>query len=193
MQSKAEARLAIRERLARLSQYERDIESRILCREIGKLLGESPSIVGAYLPYLDEPDIRPLIGDLIAKGWTIAIPSVRKKGMTFWSISDISDVQRDPVTKMPQPFGGKPLPDESSIATVIVPARALTTSGDRLGRGNGGYDRWITSQRRRNPRTNYIGVCFECQLLATVPVEQHDERLGIVLTAKAVHIVDNKH
>ena len=183
MQSKADLRLAIRERLARLTQHERDIESRIICREIGKLLGETPSVVGAYLPYLDEPDIRPLIGELTKKGWTIAIPSVRREGMTFWSIDDVSDVRRDPVTNMPQPVGGKPLANEASVTAVIIPARALTRSGDRLGRGNGGYDRWISAQRQRNTLTQYIGVCFDCQLLPTVPIEGHDERLDIILTA----------
>lgn len=186
MPTKAEVRLAIRERLRKLPEKDRAMEGRVICRQLKKMLGDKPATVGAYLPFLDEPDIRPLILEWIETGWTVCIPSVPSIGkspMAFRIIRNLTDVRRDPVTGIPQPMEGIPLENEASIGTVIVPGRAFTNRCDRLGRGSGGYDHWIHLQRKRNPATTYIGVCFECQMLQEIPIEPHDERVVIVITS----------
>ena len=34
-------------------------------------------------------------------------------------------------------------------STILIPGRAFDAKGNRLGRGNGGYDKWIAEQRER--------------------------------------------
>jgi 5-formyltetrahydrofolate cyclo-ligase len=54
----------------------------------------------------------------------------------------------------------------------------------RLGRGNGGYDRWISAVRPINPSIQYIGVCFECQVVGDIAYEAHDEKVHRVVTSR---------
>jgi 5-formyltetrahydrofolate cyclo-ligase len=72
-----------------------------------------------------------------------------------------------------------PPPDPSHVDVVIVPGTAFTPDGHRLGQGGGWYDRFLPQLR---PDCVKIGVCFELQLLAGLPVEDHDVRLDVVVT-----------
>jgi len=189
MPTKAEVRLAIRDRLRKLPEKDRAIEGRVICRQLKKMLGDKPATVGAYLPFLDEPDIRPLILEWIETGWTVCIPSVPSIGkspMAFKIIRNLTDVRRDLTTGIPQPVKSMPLENEASINTVIIPGRAFTAACDRLGRGSGGYDHWIHLQRKRNPATKYIGVCFECQMFQEIPIESHDQKVDMVITSRKI-------
>lgn len=184
MDTKASIRLAIRDRLQKLSENDRRVESQVIVRELKKLIANSKA-VGVYLPYVDEPDIRPLITDLLSQKIVICLPKAATHGMAMHQILSLEDIQRNPVTNIPEPITLNPL-DEKTIDVVIVPGRAFTARCERLGRGNGGYDRWIAEQRKRNPATQMIGVCFECQILQNMILEPHDEKMDAVLTSTRI-------
>jgi 5-formyltetrahydrofolate cyclo-ligase len=60
---------------------------------------------------------------------------------------------------------------------IVVPGVAFTKDGKRLGRGRGFYDKYL-----RDFPTFSIGVCFNEQLLSTIPWEEHDRGVDIVIT-----------
>ena len=184
MDKKIEFRRAIRERLQHLSARDRQTESRVLCRNLRKTLGEIPTIIAAFLPYTDEPDITPLLTELLAENWTIAMPKLKNNHLIFRIICSLQEVSRNPVTGIPEPADDCPEADESAIAFAIVPGRAFTATGERIGRGNGGYDLWIGKQRSTKAPTRYIGVCFECQIVPELPTEEHDQKMDEVVTSR---------
>ena len=59
---------------------------------------------------------------------------------------------------------------------MVVPGLAFDPRGARLGYGGGWYDRVLGEV----PVS--IGVCYDCQLIAHVPCEAHDQRVGFVVT-----------
>lgn len=181
MEAKAELRRAIKERLARMSETERRVESNIIVRTLAPLLVGKKTIA-LYMPYADEPNIRPIILQLIEQKNVVCMPKVDGLRMKMNRIRSLDDVHRNPLTHIQEPIENSPI-DESSIEVVIVPGRAFTKNGLRMGRGNGGYDRWITEQKKRNPKTEYIGVCFDCQLVTDIPTEAHDEKVDRVISA----------
>jgi 5-formyltetrahydrofolate cyclo-ligase len=183
--SKSELRLAIRDRLKKMSDNDRRVESQVIVRELKKIL-TSARTVAVYMPYLDEPDIRPLITDLLAEKIVICLPKAAPHGMAMHRIQSLEEVQRNPITNIPEAIENAPL-DEKTIDVVLVPGRAFTPGCERLGRGNGGYDRWISDQRKKNPRTQMIGLAFECQILQDITIEPHDEKLDAVLTSTKVY------
>ena len=186
MEAKSELRLAIRQRLARLPARDREVESQILVRELKKMLWEKPQTIALYSAYLDEPDLTELITEFLKQKNVICLPKIERSHLEMHRILSLDDIHRNPVTNVPEPIDRSPL-DETSIDVVIVPGRAFTAKGERLGRGNGGYDHWIALQRIRNPATQYIGVCFECQIVQELPLEAHDERMDLVMTARKTH------
>lgn len=186
MEAKSELRLAIRERLSKLSARDREVESQIVVRELKKLLPPVPATIAAYSAYMDEPDLSALITELLNEKNVICLPKIEHNHLVMHRIRSLDDVHRNPVTNVPEPIDASPI-DESKIADVLVPGRAFTRDGHRLGRGNGGYDRWISEQRKRNPVTRYIGVCFECQIVQELPLEAHDEKMDLVVTARKTY------
>jgi len=79
-------------------------------------------------------------------------------------------------------------PDPAVIDVVVVPGVAFSVSGDRLGQGQGWYDRFL---ERLAPGAVAIGVAFAEQIAASLPTEDHDRRMDLVITdlgpASAVH------
>lgn len=66
---------------------------------------------------------------------------------------------------------------EGSVDLVIVPGIAFDEKKERLGRGKGYYDNFLKSNRSYN-----VGVCFDFQLIDSVPVTADDIRMDKVVT-----------
>lgn len=180
MEAKAALRRAIKERLWRMTENDRRVESKIIMRELRKLITDAPRTIGAFIPFLDEPDLRPLLLEWMESGWIVCIPAVENGGLVFRKAVTL-DIPRHPVTNIPHPEG-EPMQGED-IDIVIVPGRAFTKDGMRLGRGNGGYDRWLAA----NPEPKTIGICFDCQMLQDMPQEPHDRPVQTVLTPSKIY------
>jgi 5-formyltetrahydrofolate cyclo-ligase len=63
---------------------------------------------------------------------------------------------------------------------VIVPGVAFDKKGNRLGRGKGYYDRFLT---RLPKKTSTIGLAFDFQILPSIPAKAHDVSVQKVIFA----------
>jgi len=78
-----------------------------------------------------------------------------------------------------EPAATEPECDLARLEHVLVPALALTLTGERLGYGGGYYDRFLP---RLSPETPTVGVVPEALLCPTLPTEPWDQRVKFVLT-----------
>ena len=146
----------------------------------------SRAVVSAFLPIRGEPDCRPLMHALVAAGLDTALPVTPKRGLPLrfhlwrpgeplvartWGISE-------PGLDTP----------EVDPDVLFVPLAAFDRRGHRLGYGAGFYDNALAVLRARKP-VLAIGVAFALQELEAVPAEPHDERLDMIITEQATHIV----
>jgi 5-formyltetrahydrofolate cyclo-ligase len=69
--------------------------------------------------------------------------------------------------------------DLKDIDAVIVPGLAFDKANNRLGRGVGYYDRFLC---QLSPHTATIGLAFDFQLLESLPTEEHDVPLSVIIT-----------
>ena len=67
----------------------------------------------------------------------------------------------------------------SQLDLVVVPGLVFDSEGNRLGYGRGYYDRLLAEIPKAVPK---IGLAFDCQMVATVPHEPHDQPVDWVLT-----------
>lgn len=65
---------------------------------------------------------------------------------------------------------------------VIVPGRAFTKNGFRLGRGKGFYDVYLNTLRKKNISFYSAGVCYSCQLVEDIPTDSKDFVMDKVFT-----------
>lgn len=80
--------------------------------------------------------------------------------------------------QIPEPAANMPLvtPD-----LLLVPLLAATLDGRRLGQGGGFYDRTLR-RLRAEARVTAIGLAWDVQLVADLPLDPWDERLDYVAT-----------
>lgn len=69
-------------------------------------------------------------------------------------------------------------PYEGGYDLIVVPGVAFDKSGNRIGRGRGYYDRFL----RQHLSVKRIGICFDFQLVESVPTEPTDVRMDEVIT-----------
>lgn len=181
--SKSALRNAIKERLSRLSAKDRAVESRSICRRILENLPEQPTTVCAYVPMGDEVDIRPVLAEIIGHGHVLYLPRKEGNHFAFRKAETVDALENDDFG-IPAPPADAALLDPQELSIALIPGRAFDRSGNRMGRGNGGYDIWMRMQRAQNARSRFWGIAFECQFADRVPMEAHDERVDALVTAR---------
>lgn len=125
-------------------------------------------VILAYYSLPDEVDTHTLIQELVAEGKTVLLPKVLDDTtMELRQYAGPQDLSEGAYHIM-EPMGA-PFKDFSQIDVALIPGLAFDTNGHRLGRGKGYYDRFLTAFTGKT-----IGVCFDFQKVAEVPVDAHD-------------------
>lgn len=69
-------------------------------------------------------------------------------------------------------------PYKGGFDLIVVPGVAFDRNGNRLGRGRGYYDRFLS----QHLNVKRIGICFDFQLVDEIPTEPFDIRMDEVIT-----------
>jgi 5-formyltetrahydrofolate cyclo-ligase len=119
----------------------------------------------------------PLLRRVAAEGWTLALPVVAGPApLRFRTWTFGAPLQSGPF--------GIPEPEDGPLAApdvLLVPLLAFDRHGYRLGYGGGHYDRTLAELRAQGGVTA-IGLAFDAQEVAQVPICPYDERLDWILT-----------
>lgn len=176
MKSKQEIRDEIKRKFALTTAAEREQWSRqICCRLLENERISSATHIMAYYPLPDEADIAPLLHELKAMGKTILLPKViSPTEMSLHKFTTESELQKGSLST--QHPNGAPFTDYDKIDLVLVPGRAFTPDGNRLGRGKAYYDTFFP----KIARAYKLGVCFPFQIINHIPCESHDIKVDYV-------------
>lgn len=145
--------------------------------------GRLPGTVAAYLAMAEEVDIQPLF--LRLPGWRWVLPRVEADGSLTLRDRDLPrEIHR---WGMEQPIGGgDPVPGHH-LDLILVPGLAFDSTGRRLGRGKGYYDRLLTDRRAD---CHAVGVTTTRRLVDRVPTELHDAGVDFLVTEAGIRPVD---
>lgn len=176
-------RTRIGERAKRQLPNERDAESRSLSRRVLENLPPGPQTVCAYWPMPSEADIAPLLKTLLEKGHHVFLPRFTRTSFEFRGIGSLEDLFPGKFGLL-EPLASAPELKLSDVSVVLLPAVGYDREGNRLGRGNGGYDRWLQDLRKVNPAAKVWGIALEHQLTDHVPTEPHDQPVDALMTAR---------
>ena len=141
--------------------------------EANKQYHEAP-IIMLYHPLWDEVDVRPLFERALADGKRVILPTV--KGDDIIPVEITSDTQWvvgdfDILEPVAEPYHG-------NIDLIVIPGVAFDLSLNRLGRGKGYYDRFLS----HHPNAYRLGVCFKFQMVDEVPTESFDLPMHELIT-----------
>lgn len=136
-------------------------------------------VVSAYWPLPGEIDPRPLMAALAARGARLALPVIIARGEPLifreWQAGDA--LERRAFGLM-EPGGHAP---ELTPHLLLVPLLAIDPDGNRLGFGRGYYDRTLAGLRASGAPLA-VGLSYEAQLVAAVPVDEFDQPLDWLLS-----------
>lgn len=134
--------------------------------------------VSLFAPRSDEPDLLTLTRD--HPGTCRLFPRVAGDRIVLHHITDHGKLSpgRFGILEPPE---DAPVLEPETVRVFLCPGIAFDSSGHRLGRGGGFYDRLLA---HRSPDSLVIGVCCEEQIVTKVPAEEHDARMDLVITGR---------
>jgi 5-formyltetrahydrofolate cyclo-ligase len=169
-------------RLARRAFVADGTASLHLVQPLRDVMASSLCIAG-YAPMGGEPDPLPFLDWCHGQGLATALPYLAGRGAVMrlkrWSPGD-------PLDKAGFGFM-QPREDADDVIPdcVLVPLVGFDAMGNRMGQGAGHYDRYFAA----HPTPHRIGIAWECQRVAALPVEAWDVPMHAVLTETGWHDV----
>ena len=128
-----------------------------------------PVRVGTYVSYPSEPSTKEFIDSLKQLGVTVLIPEISGENELRWH----ELVEGTPAQLSPGDL-------------LFIPALAVDELGNRLGRGKGYFDRELTGLED----VVVYAVVFESEVLESIPVEKHDQRVDGVVTQEQIRKIN---
>jgi 5-formyltetrahydrofolate cyclo-ligase len=176
----------IRARLAELTPQEiHDLSEHACTRLIASEAFRHAETVLLFMPLPREVDLSHIALRCFQDNRTICLPKIDWDHQRMWPVAMQSF---DEHALVPDRYGlrvperGAPIPLEM-IDMVLVPGLAFDAEGNRLGRGGGYYDRFL-SQPAFVGRS--VGMGFDCQVVDRVPTAAHDVPVDMVITDRRV-------
>lgn len=132
-------------------------------------------VVAAYLPFGAEPNFLPYIEAALLSGTRLLMPVSQKDGTLTWVSYKGQSA--------PGIFGfNEPLGEPAELTDaelILIPASAVDSHGNRLGKGKGFYDIALAEKLVTAP---IAAVVFESEILESIPVETHDKPVNYAVT-----------
>ncbi len=177
---KASLRRSAKQSRVRVSEGERAtwsgaIRGRLIALDKWRAAGT----VALYAPIAGEADVLPLVEKARGSGKRVVFPRANTAAgsLEFFEVCSALELR-------PGAYGVPEPPAEEAkrisagqIDLLVLPGLAFDLEGRRLGFGGGYYDRLLGS----SPRPA-IGVAFESQIHTTLPDEDHDCGVDVVVT-----------
>lgn len=172
------------ERRSGLSRDERASKSSSIAEIIRNLPQfESSRIVALYVPLSGEVSLDPLLATCRATNRTICLPRYDIMRAAYCLAEwHPNDPLQSGHAGVPEPKSGAVV-DLECVDILVVPGLMFDPGGGRLGRGGGHYDRLLA----RSSHALRVGVAFDFQITDSLPVEEHDERMDLIVTEKSVY------
>lgn len=136
--------------------------------------------IAGYVQFRSEINPAPFLGWLSAQGARLCLPVTPQRpgqGLTFraYVLGDALVKSRFGVLE-PSRDAAEVCPD-----VVLVPLLGFDRNRNRLGYGQGHYDRTLKALRAAGP-VIALGLAFDAQHIDDLPRQDHDERLDGILT-----------
>ena len=197
--TKQELRLRIKQLSATYTQYKED-SARLCQKIISSAQFERAETILAYMALPDEADLTTVIKEALARKKKVYIPRVFTESATMEFFRCTKDtvmqdgaygIQEPAETSsteifVPENFHEKQSATESSInkTLVLVPGRAFSEDGHRLGRGKGFYDKYLSRFPLPRDRSKIIfaGICLPFQLQEEIPATPDDIIMDLLYT-----------
>lgn len=147
-------------------------------KKIARFLEAHPEhrCIAAFAPLPGEVDLLPLLQEA-NRNWVF--PKISAEAIVFYQVKNPTLDLTPGAYSILEPAPHCHVVPISQIDLILCPGIAFNRNGARLGRGKGYYDRTLCQIRKG---ASIVGVCFEFQIIETIPMDQHDVFMNQVFT-----------
>ncbi len=135
------------------------------------------------LTYARFPEVAtlPIMEYAYKQGKKVALPRTNMKAreMHFYFIQNLNQLELRPYNLYEPKENQSVYVSPKELDLLIVPGLAFSKDGSRLGMGGGFYDRYLPLFKGKT-----VSLCFNEQLIESIPTEAHDMRMDLVLSEK---------
>lgn len=168
-------------KLKSMNLEERTVKSMLVKKEVFSTQEYNQSkCIFSYISIPCEIETKELIKGALNDGKIVAVPYItdyKKKNMVATRIKSLSDLKKNRLG-IYQPFC-LDIIDKKDIDLFLVPAIAFDCQGNRLGRGQGYFDRFLQDIQD----TPIFGLAYSFQILDSIPFNHFDLPVSKVITA----------
>jgi len=170
-------RKQIRELKKKYSLEEKKTKSKRIFEKVEQLESfKKAQIVLAYWSMSDEVHTHEFVARWY-KEKTFLLPVVKGDVLELRYFSGTQNMIEGAAFSIEEPTG-EVFTRNHKIDFIVVPGVAFDNNKNRLGRGKAYYDKLLTTTHNATK----AGVCFDFQLIKSVPVDEYDVKMDMVVT-----------
>ncbi len=130
----------------------------------------------------DEIDTKEIIKKLLSMGKIVGVPKCESKNnMKVYRIKSLEDLEKGYYNiEEPKSYCETIKPEDIELA--IIPATACDKNKNRIGKGAGYYDRYLSNQSFLK-----VVLCREKYLVDKVPTQENDVAMDIIVTETNIY------
>jgi 5-formyltetrahydrofolate cyclo-ligase len=179
---KDRVRKILRQKKEAMVPEERLEKSHRICRHLMEIIRDGETVM-VFTSKEKEVNTKPLIQSLFGKGNPVVVPIIVKDDFSL-RLSYLRDFSAlVPSTfGVPEPIGSEIPAAAEDIGTIILPMLGFDRTGGRIGYGAGYYDRFLS----KNPGLRKIGIAFACQEVESLPVDENDIQMDVIITEEGI-------
>ncbi|NIP37563.1 MAG: 5-formyltetrahydrofolate cyclo-ligase [Candidatus Dadabacteria bacterium] len=143
---------------------------------------QNSEIIALYSPFCSEVDVLNIFDTNKKLGKKSCFPKVCGNTLRFYEVSEKSHLKPGSYGILePTNRDCKELSTED-IDLFVIPAICIDYRGNRIGYGEGYYDRALSNI----DSSKKVGLVFEDQITCTIPTEEFDKHMGYIATEAGV-------
>ncbi|PUU91833.1 MULTISPECIES: 5-formyltetrahydrofolate cyclo-ligase [Halanaerobium] len=147
---------------------------------------ETAKKVMAYASMRKEIETFDLMEELLDQGYLLYLPYTRKDQIDLGTaqINNLDSDLKEGVYGVQEPVArirGEEVPEDLDL--IIVPGACFTPEGYRIGYGGGYYDSFLSKHADGALK---VGFCYDRFIVDSIPVEDHDVPVDLIITEKEV-------
>ncbi|MDA0755826.1 MAG: 5-formyltetrahydrofolate cyclo-ligase [Crenarchaeota archaeon] len=142
-----------------------------------KVISEAKSI-GCYYSIGSEVKTVELITQLLNGKKSVSLPRISNGTMTFRIIDDLTKLEKGEFD-IPAPKDNAPVQKKHDV--ILVPCVGLDNGGNRVGYGQGFYDKYLEGDNAIK-----IALSYSKQIVKSIPVSAEDIKMDWIITERDV-------
>lgn len=141
-----------------------------------------------YVGFGSEINTADFIKEFLKMGKRIFIPrtNIKERTMEAVEIKSLDNLIKDKYGIL-EPAKEIKAEEKINLDLIILPGVVFDKNGGRVGYGGGYYDKYLQNLDKRIPK---VAMCYDFQVIDSVPVEEHDIKADYIITEERIVIIN---